>query len=227
MKGISMIASSLFPIGLVAFFVLYFTDNEHIVERIWSSEENVMYALLALNVIFIVVVIFQFIKMKNLLVVSLDEEQEDEIEVKKYRLFADMTVCSNVSITLSILALGLGFIWFRDSNPWLALNAFFLIIGSVTAAGLAFSSGKKVYPEREFPSNSEDMLDVMDDGEKFVVLEGLHKAYQLLIPFLYMCIMASVFYTAVSGHSQIFSIVLMTILLIAVQMTYGIVVRNR
>jgi uncharacterized membrane protein len=219
-----MIASSIFPIGLVAFFVLYFTDNEHIVERIWSSEENVMYALLALNVVLIVVVIFQFIKMKNLPVCSLSEEEEDEIEAKKYRLFADMTVCSNVSITLSILALGLGFIWFRDSNPGLTLNAFFLIIGSVAAAGLAFSSGKKVYLGREFPSNSEDML---DDGEKFVVLEGLHKAYQLLIPFLYMCIMASVFYTAVSGHSQIFSIVLMTIILIAVQMTYGIVVRNR
>ncbi|RPK05929.1 DUF3169 family protein [Priestia endophytica] len=227
MKGISMIASSIFPIGLVAFFVLYFTDNEHIVERIWSSEENVMYALLALNVVLIVVVIFQFIKMKNLPVCSLSEEEEDEIEAKKYRLFADMTVCSNVSITLSILALGLGFIWFRDSNPELTLNAFFLIIGSVAAAGLAFSSGKKVYLGREFPSNSEDMLDVLDDGEKFVVLEGLHKAYQLLIPFLYMCIMASVFYTAVSGHSQIFSIVLMTIILIAVQMTYGIVVRNR
>lgn len=222
-----MIASSIFPIGLVAFFVLYFTDNEHIVERIWSSEENVMYALLALNVVLIVVVIFQFIKMKNLPVCSLSEEEEDEIEAKKYRLFADMTVCSNVSITLSILALGLGFIWFRDSNPELTLNAFFLIIGSVAAAGLAFSSGKKVYLGREFPSNSEDMLDVLDDGEKFVVLEGLHKAYQLLIPFLYMCIMASVFYTAVSGHSQIFSIVLMTIILIAVQMTYGIVVRNR
>lgn len=222
-----MIASSIFPIGLVAFFVLYFTDNEHIVERIWSSEENVMYALLALNVVLIVVVIFQFIKMKNLPVCSLSEEEEDEIEAKKYRLFADMTVCSNVSITLSILALGLGFIWFRDSNPELTLNAFFLIIGSVAAAGLAFSSGKKVYLGREFPSNSEDMLDVLDDGEKFVVLEGLHKAYQLLIPFLYMCIMASVFYTAVSGHSKIFSIVLMTIILIAVQMTYGIVVRNR
>lgn len=222
-----MIASSIFPIGLVAFFVLYFTDNEHIVERIWSSEENVMYALLALNVVLIVVVIFQFIKMKNLPVCSLSEEEEDEIEAKKYRLFADMTVCSNVSITLSILALGLGFIWFRDSNPGLTLNAFFLIIGSVAAAGLAFSSGKKVYLGREFPSNSEDMLDVLDDGEKFVVLEGLHKAYQLLIPFLYMCIIASVFYTAVSGHSQIFSIVLMTIILIAVQMTYGIVVRNR
>ncbi|RAS76569.1 DUF3169 family protein [Priestia endophytica] len=227
MKGISMIASSIFPIGLVVFFVLYFTDNEHIVERLWSSKENVMYALLALNVVLIGVVIFQFIKMKNLPVCSLNEEQEDEIEVKKYRLFADMTVCSNVSITLSILALGLGFIWFRDSNPWLALNAFFLIIGSVVAAGLAFSSGKKVYPDREPPSTSEDMLDVLDDGEKFVVLEGLHKAYQLLIPFLYMCIMTSVFYTAVSGHSQIFSIVLMTIILIAVQMTYGIVVRNR
>lgn len=60
----------------------------------------------------------------------------------------------------------------------------------------------------------------MDDEEKYVMLKAFYSAHSIVSPLLVSGIMVCVLYSAITGISQIFSIVLMTNLLILIEWTY-------
>ena len=66
----------------------------------------------------------------------------------------------------------------------------------------------------------KNFLKKMDDEEKYVMLKAFYSAHSIVSPLLVSGIMACVLYSAITGISQIFSIVLMTILLILIKWTY-------
>jgi len=89
-----------------------------------------------------------------------------------------------------------------------------------------------VYPERNMiPSTSkpdaESVLNIADDGEKHVILDGLFKSQNLLNFGLIFAIALSVTYSIISDDTQIFSIILMSAVLLAVNVKYQLVVRNK
>lgn len=73
----------------------------------------------------------------------------------------------------------------------------------------------------------KNFLEVSDEGERHVMLIGFYKSYNLMNFVLFIAIVLSTFYSITTNHSQLFSIILIGIVLIIVNGKYCFSVRNK
>ncbi|MBU9723493.1 DUF3169 family protein [Bacillus alkalicola] len=76
-------------------------------------------------------------------------------------------------------------------------------------------------------NHAKTILDFADDGEKHVILGGLYKAYGFLNICIFAAIALSTVYSITGGSPQTFSIILMALILLTINTTYLVVVRNK
>lgn len=210
--------------GLVGFFVVYGLMN---FSEINLSGEITVISLIAISIILMFVSMLRFLKIKSLNRQNLNGDEEDEIEDRKYKMFTDYSLCTNSSFFLFILALSLSFILTNHLILTIAP-----IIGLIITSYLIHRQMylmQQVSQDREFPLDSgpKSILDLADDGEKHVILDGLFKSQILLNFSLITAIALSTIYSVSQGGSQTFSIILMALILLAVNSKYMFVVRNR
>lgn len=70
-------------------------------------------------------------------------------------------------------------------------------------------------------------LSVMDDGERYVALQGLYKAYSFMNAGVIFAILFAVDYSTIVGESQMFSIIVMSLLFLVVNIVYSVTIRKR
>lgn len=205
-----------------AFGILFVSDFHY-------AAHAFVISLYALTVILIILSIVQYKQIKTLNETKWTGEDEDEADELKYKRFANYSLLTNSSMVLSLLALSISAIIFHIG---------FIIIGIIlTITTYLFSNYmirlmKYVYPERNIPDSSDPdfsmkLLEVSDDGEKFVILEGLYKSYQLLNSLLVLAIILATIYSIATDNSQTFSIIAMSLVLLLVNGKYLLVVRKR
>ncbi|MFS0749360.1 DUF3169 family protein [Oceanobacillus sp. 1P07AA] len=222
MKSVIKLFSGGLVGAIVGYFVMYFLMN--------FSEFNfagiiTVISLLVVSSILIVLSLYRFKKIKFLNKQQFSGDEEDEIEDKKYKLFADYSLYTNISFILSVLALSLSII--STKNVFLTTIAIILIIVSLVLSFYMTHIMKQTYPNREINTDyTQSVLDMTDDGEKQVILDGLYQSHSLLNFLLVFAIFLATVYS-IFNESQIFSIFLMTIGLLLVNGYYLLTVRNK
>lgn len=157
-------------------------------------------------------------------------EEEDEVEAFMYKKFADYSFLVSTSMNLSVLALCISVITIQ--NLFLSVMALAAIIISYALTLFMARIAKWVYPERNLPSiseknYSEKILEASDEGERHILLIGLYKTHNFISIALIVGIILATFYSVLSEHSQIFSIVVMSMVLIIAQGKYLFSIRNK
>ncbi|MCH1624195.1 DUF3169 family protein [Ferdinandcohnia quinoae] len=213
--------------GFVGFVVAYALMN---FSEIDFSGEITVISLIGISIILIVMSIFRIQKIKSLNIQQFSGDEEDEVEDQKYKLFADYSLFANSSFVLSILALSISMI--TTKNVILTIAALILLIITYLLLHFMTSLMQKVYPDRKLPSTSDSdyaqkVLDLADDGEKHVILDGLFKSQGLLNISLIFAIALSTVHSVSGEDSQTFSIILMAVVLLVVNSRYLLVIRNR
>lgn len=157
-------------------------------------------------------------------------EEEDEVEQIKYKKFIDYALFVQSSSVISVLALCLALLHMES----ITLIVLGFVISVVSFSGSFFMNNlmQLVYSDRNIPKISdpqyaEKLLESSDEGEKHVILNGLYRSHNLLSTLLIIGIVASTIYSIVSENSQIFSIVVMSIILLVTNGKYSLSVRNK
>ncbi|RLL46696.1 DUF3169 family protein [Oceanobacillus piezotolerans] len=213
--------------GVAGFFSVYVLMSFSDVH--FAGEVTVL-GLIAISIILTALSIFRFQKIKLLNKQNFSGEEEDEVEDRKYKMFADYSLFANISFVLSILALSLSII--VTHNVILTIASLILLIITYFLIHYMTRLMQHVYPERNIPSKSDpdyaqSVLDLADDGEKHVILDGLYKSQGLLNLSLIIAISLATVYSVSGEESQIFSIILMAIVLLVVNGKYLLVIRNK
>lgn len=157
-------------------------------------------------------------------------DEEDEVDVLKYKKIADVSFLASAGAIFSVLALCITVI--TDLSLTFIVAALVVFIVSYMFASFIPRFGKWMYPERDLPNSSErnfseKLLVASDEGEKHVILIGLYKSYNLFSLTLVIGIFLATFYSVVTENSQLFSIVVMSMVLILAQGKYYFSIRNK
>ena len=157
-------------------------------------------------------------------------EEEDELDRKLYIKSSDTGMLINSAIIFSIILLSMSII--ESLQLMYTVIAILLILAAVTLQYYQSSLYKKMYPERDMPSVNdpdyeEKLVNIADEGERFVILQGMMKAYNMYTLLLILAIIISTIYSLFSEHQQMFSIVLMGLILIVSNGAYFITIRKK
>ncbi|KPN14169.1 hypothetical protein AKG37_08840 [Bacillus australimaris] len=190
-------------------------------------------ATVVISVLTILLIIYCFSgisRMKKRVSLSVSGDEEDELEAKQYRTFTDLSLSNTVSTILSIIAIGMAIV--TEQPIWLILVNTALFIVTIISSYVAISVLKLVYPNRNLPSPSDKdyskkLLAISDEGEKHVMLGGLFHTYQLMNILLTGAMFIMIVYSLGANHSQLFSIMVIGLVLIILNASYMLKIRNR
>lgn len=186
-------------------------------------------------ILYIVVVlcwVFSFIianKIKKIANKELVGEAEDEAEEVMNKLLYDFSFGTNIGAIIAMVAMSLSV---------MAMNYTLIIAGIVASVFSYYMTSymmtlmKLAYPERELPEISDKdfskkLLEASDDGERHIMLQGLYKVYSFANAAFLFAIMGLALYSVVTDDSQLFSIIVISIILVTMNGMYLISVRNR
>ncbi|SES64770.1 Protein of unknown function [Oceanobacillus limi] len=207
--------------GVAGFFVVYGLMN---FSEVNVAGEITVISIIAISFILITMSVFRFQQIKALNTQNVTGDEEDEVEDRKYKLFADYSLSSNSSFYLSILALSLSLIITEQLS--MTIVSIILLVFSFFLLHYMGKIIQYMYPDRK-PNYAKSILDVADDGEKHVILDGLYKSQSILNISLIAAITLATVYSMNNGESQTFSIILMAVILLVVNSKYLLVIRNK
>lgn len=161
---------------------------------------------------------------------SVRGEEEDEREVRQSKRYGDITLATSIAMYLSLAMLALVAVTPQH-------NAFVFI--SLALVLISFSSNmiyselaKMIYPHRNFPSVNDKhyakkLMEMSDEGERYVMLQGMYKAFTSINLLLFFAVLALIGYSVISGVSQLFGIFSILFILIVINMQYILSIRNK
>lgn len=221
---------SLFIGGIVGWFIASGADGSSFTLSLYSIAFEISVLFSAISLLLIGMSFVNIAKLKSLANKEVTGDEEDVKEDRLYKLFSDMTLASTVSVILSIVAFAV--IAITDQS----------IVLTIIVAATAFSAAminyrspsymKYVHPERDFPSVNDKeyakkLFEMSDEGERHIMLQGLYKSFTIGNALLLFAMIGCVFYSVYSNESQLFSIIVMALILIVMNMQYMLKVRNR
>lgn len=232
MKKVFTTIISLLLGGLAGFTItLAIMMGKNKIDEAWAQPVNILlYIVLAILLILLVTSLLLIKKLKKVNAQKFVGEQEDLMEEFKYKKFADLNITANTSLILSILAVAISIL--MSNNSILQIGFILLFIASSVISIFGINLVRNIYPERNLPSVTskdyeKELMESMDDGEKYVTLQGLYRAHQLFNLFMLISIILAVAFSFFSEQSQMFSIALMCLVMLAVNTSYLVVVRNK
>ena len=217
--------------GAIGFFLMYWVLSSPL-EGIAFSEYS-LWVNGFLLVVLIGLLLLSFIRYRQihrLLNQPLTGDAEDLADQQMYRWFSDGTLSLNLVLPLSLTVVSVNLV--LDQQPSLVVTGFIVmvvgLIGSIRFQTLV----QQMYPERNLPDISETdyalkLLAASDDGEKHVMLEGLYKTHSLVNMLLIVGIILLLFYSLSTSSSQLFSIFVITSILMVSNAKYYLTIRNR
>lgn len=212
---------SLMPLILIALF-LYSLSR-------WTgvmTENPLSYNLLAAGnfislLCLILASLYGMIVMKNG-TKKVSEEEEDMWRISLERHSCNAVLWTQAAFTVSFVTLIIGFMLVRDSHPIIALYALGLFAASFlgfmfTRYLTRYANPEFVFPDPNSPDYHEEVFNRFDDGEKHLMLKGLYRLYKWIIMLLVLLGFGLMFYSILSGKSQLISIIGIGCILLFVQ----------
>ncbi|MGE6630620.1 DUF3169 family protein [Bacillus sp. NPDC077027] len=169
-------------------------------------------------------------QMKKKASLSLSGEEEDTLDEWQYKKYSDVTLANNSSTFLSIIAISIAVI--TQQHIWLIVITGILFVTATICTYVAGSVLTLVYPERHLPkvsdvNYSKKLLETSDEGERHVMLEGLYFTFQSMNILLIGAMFILTLYSIGSNHSQLFSIIIIGLILTILNAKYILRIRNR
>ena len=189
--------------------------------------------ILFLFIVIVIISIYSVILSRQIIKISKNNyigDKEDEMDAIVYRKFSDYSLFGNIALVLSLISLSISII-IKESLVIVIISVLLVIISYIINMGILYLI-KHVYPERNLPSPTEKnyaekLLESSDDGEKHIILNGLHKSFGVINILLVFAIIFATIYTIQTDNSQVFSIIMIGIIMIWQNITYYLTIRNK
>ena len=190
-----------------------------------------------MTIVFIVIslllAIASFIKLAQLKKQSAQQLSGDEEDLREeylYKLYSDASLASNISQIIGIVAICTGAI--TEQSIVLIASSIVVMLLAIAANILGGTSIKHAYPHRDFPSLNDKhytkkLLDMSDEGERHIMLQGFYSAFSMTNILLLVSLILLTLYSVTTDVSQLFSILIIALILIIVNTQYMLKVRNR
>lgn len=213
----------------IGFFTSILVLNNFTID-INEYAEPILIGLLVIIAVLLLLSLAKFTQIKNISKKVVEGDEEDEVDILKYKGFTDFSLFSNSSFVLSLLTLCISAI--TNSKMTFVVLGIVAVIISYIVIMLTSSMLKWAYPDREMPQVSDKkyadkLLAISDEGERHVMLIGLYKSYTFVTFALVIAIIVTTLYSVSSGNSQLFSIIIMSIVLLLTHGRYGLAIRNK
>ncbi|ASI35366.1 MULTISPECIES: DUF3169 family protein [unclassified Exiguobacterium] len=217
--------------GTIGFFVMYWIMNSPLEGLAFSHYSFIVNGLLL--VILVGLLLFSLIRyrqIQRLLNQSLTGDAEDVADQQMYRWFSDGTLSLNLTLPISLALVSVNLV-LDQQLPLVVIGTTLIVVGLV--GSIHFQTlVQQMYPERNLPDVSETdygmkLLAASDDGEKHIMLEGLYKTHSVVNMMLIVGIILLLFYSLLTSTSQLFSIFVITLILIVSNTKYYFSIRNR
>src|SRR5690625_2223687 len=185
---------------------------------------------LAVSIILAIVSIYLYRQLKTVASDYTKYMDVDAYDIYRYNKYNDLQVVNTMAMMLSIIALSI-FMIIEFHFAWILISAVtYLVVLYLTIVQTSMVSS--LYPDRNLPEPgdkkyAEKLLEASDEGERHIMLNGLYNTYNFLQTGLFMGIVILMFYSIVTGESQIFSIILIAVILIISQLKYSMEIREK
>ncbi len=165
-------------------------------------------------------IILGFFQYHRLLKVAKDHTKymdEDSYDKYRYNKFNEVQIYSIIGFVLSLISLGIPLITYFN----LPVILFSLIVYLIAVVFLTRTTKlvNKLYPERNLPQPSDKnytdkLLLASDEGERHIMTSALYKTFSLTQVGIFFGILLLIVYSMLTGESQIFSIIILGIIMI-------------
>lgn len=216
--------------AFVGFLGMYAAINFDFTQGFPSIVFEVNIVLVAITVVLLIFTIISTVQMKKKATLILSGDEEDQRDVWQYKRFSDVSLCATTALVLSIVAVATSIITVQPT--WLLLLSGIAVLASTFFSVTGSALIQTIYPERELPSPAEKnyakkLLAASDEGEKFVMLQGLYKTFSTTNMLLIFSLFLLIIYSVGTGDSQLFSIFVIGLILIGANTQYLFTIRNK
>lgn len=216
-----------FAAGYLTLELLYGRNSEGLLETIYFWLSIVMIVLAA------ALLIYAFILRRKLIKLTNDKNRtmnEDDFDVYSYNAFNIITVTTAVPLVLSLIALAIQTM--AAENPWLVGFTIILLFISGFMNLQASALINIIYPDKDLPEPgdkkyNQKLLAASDEGELFIMTKALYSSWTLTSMLLFFAMIMMIFYSFVTDESQIFSIVIIGLIMIISQLKYSYEIREK
>ncbi|MFC4354267.1 DUF3169 family protein [Chryseomicrobium palamuruense] len=211
------------------FFAMFAMDRESTLDFSGLAFPFVI-ALLVVVIGLLAFSLFGYMKIRKLSEQTFKGDEEDRMEERMYRLYADASLAGAVAIVASLTGMAAAIL--TEAAVWTVfVFAALLLLGTVLS--FFFPTLMNVmYPERNLPAMSDKdytkkLLAHSDDGERHIMLGGLFKSYQTANSLMFLAILFLLFYSLATGTSQMVGILVLAIIIISTNTRYSLSIRNK
>lgn len=229
MKRIFLLALIGVIIGLIT-PALFRSEKQQTDWAIGNFAEPIIFILATITVLLTVLTVIYIIQIKLKSKLNITGEEEDEREGWLYKKYSEL---SFLSTSVFVLAFTTGTIIVSTNNNSKPLMLFILVllIFSIFVPFLSNMLAKVVYKNREIPSQTDKhymqkMLASADEGERYILLEGLYNTFNLMNILLPISIVLLMVYSGITGDTQLFAILLIAVVMIIFNARYLLKVRK-
>ena len=216
-----------FAAGYLTLELLYGRNTDATLEVIYYWLSIVMIVLAA------ALLIYAFIRRRKLIKLTKDKNRtmnEDDFDVYSYNAFNIITVTTAVPLVLSLIALAIQTM--AAENPWLVGFTIILLFISGFMNLQASALINIIYPDKDLPEPgdkkyNQKLLAASDEGELFIMTKALYSSWTLTSMLLFFAMIMMIFYSFVTDESQIFSIVIIGLIMIISQLKYSYEIREK
>lgn len=214
--------------GIAGFFGAIFTLM--IINDITINQTYIFIGLAALITLFILFSIISTFQIKAAVKKEVTGDEEDELDRKLYVKSSDVGMVINSAIVLTVILISMTVV--KQMHYAFVLLSILLAVISIGLQYYQAALFKQMYPERDMPSindpdYAEKLVNIADEGERFVMLQGMMKAFNMYTLLLILGIIFSTIYSVFSADGQMFSITLMGLILIISNTVYFLTIRKK
>ncbi|ATP41488.1 hypothetical protein CSE16_16235 [Solibacillus sp. R5-41] len=194
----------------------------------FSTETMVIFAIISFFLCIFSLIRLATIKKKASQ--TLYGEEEDLRDDWLYKKYSDVSLASSTALILSIVILCIGVIT-EEVFPLIIISLILVFFSSIVSI-MTGNSMRYVYPDRNLPNQNDKnymnkLLEAADEGERHIILNGLYSAYNLMYVLLIFALVLFMVYSVLTGESQLFSILVISLILISINAQYIFKVRSK
>lgn len=190
-----------------------------------------------LSIVMIVIaaglLVYAFVSRRKLIKLINDSQRtlnEDDFDAYSYNAFNSIMTATSVPLVLSLIALAIQTM--AAENPWLVGLTIILLFASTIMNLQASALVNLIYPERNLPEvgdkkYNQKLLAASDEGEIYIMAKALYSSWSLLTLMLFSAMILMIFYSFVTEESQIFSIIIIGLIMIISQLKYSYEIKEK
>ena len=216
-------------------FLVGFLIIELLYGNVTALDFSNLYFWLSILLLLLSVGLIIFVSLTSNILLKKNKQQaknlnEDELDRFKYNTFNQLTAASTTALVMSLVALAIQIL--NAEIMWLIITSGVIFIITVILSIFVGGIINSLYPERNLPNPSDKdyadkLFEASDDGEIHVMAKGLYRSTQLTMTLLFISMVAMILYSIITEDSQVFSIIIIGLIMIINQVKYAKEIKER